>query len=73
MPTVEIFDGIKIEMYVNDRNPPHVHIKYAEHKCILEIQTGNIYAGNLPLRQMKKSHKLCCKSSGVIAYVMEST
>ena len=42
MPTVEIFDGIKIEMYVNDRNPPHVHIKYAKHKCILEIQTGNI-------------------------------
>jgi len=55
MPTVEIFDGIKIEMYVNDRNPPHVHIKYAKHKCILEIQMGNIYAGNLPLRQMKKA------------------
>lgn len=55
MPTIEIFDGIKVEIYGNDHNPPHVHIKYAEHKCILEIQTGNIYAGNLPVKQMKKA------------------
>ena len=55
MPTVILFDGIKIEMFANDHNPPHVHIKYAEHKCLLTIEPTMIYAGSVPVRQLKKS------------------
>lgn len=55
MPTVEVFDGIKIEMYGNDHNPPHVHISYAEYRCLLGIQTRIVYAGRLPVKELRKA------------------
>lgn len=55
MPTVTLFDGIKLEMFANDHNPPHVHIKYAEYKCLLTIQSGTVYAGSMPVKQLRKA------------------
>ncbi|WP_128546542.1 DUF4160 domain-containing protein [Larkinella soli] len=54
MATIELLDGgIKIEMFSNDHNPPHIHVKYAEHKCLIVIQTGEVYSGYLPPRKLK--------------------
>lgn len=55
MPTVILFDGIKIEMFANDHNPPHVHVKYAEHKCLLTLNTIMIYAGSMPVKPLKRA------------------
>ncbi|MEI8347772.1 MAG: DUF4160 domain-containing protein, partial [Pseudomonadota bacterium] len=29
-------------------NPPHIHIKYNEHKALLDIKTLGVLRGNLP-------------------------
>lgn len=55
MPTIILFDGIKLEMFSNDHNPSHVHVKYAEHKCLLTIQTSEIYSGSMPIKPLKKA------------------
>ncbi len=55
MPTIILFDGIKVELFANDHNPPHVHVKYAEHKCLLTIESATVYAGSMPLKPLKKA------------------
>ena len=50
MPEISRFLGIVILMYFDEHNPPHFHVKYNEHKAIMEIKTLNILAGNLPVK-----------------------
>ena len=50
MPEVSRFYGIIIMLYINEHNPPHFHVKYAEHLAEIDIQTLKIIAGNLPKR-----------------------
>jgi hypothetical protein len=43
-------------MYVLDTQKhhlPHVHIRYAEFKAVIEIPSGNFLDGELPGKQMK--------------------
>lgn len=49
MPTISIFFGIVVQMYWNDHNPPHLHALYQGHKAILEIRTGKVIGGTMPL------------------------
>jgi hypothetical protein len=37
-------------MYFEEHNPPHFHVKYNEHRAVMDIQTLNILAGNLPVK-----------------------
>ena len=56
MPTISMFYGILVSMYVLDTQKhhlPHIHIRYAEFKAVIEIPTGIFLAGNLPGKQMK--------------------
>lgn len=57
MPTIEIFDGIKIECFSGDHLPPHVHISFGEYEVLLKIENGEIYKGNLPTKKLKKAVK----------------
>ena len=50
MPEVSRFYGIEIMFYINEHNPPHFHVKYAEHIAEVDIQTLKIIAGSLPKR-----------------------
>lgn len=54
MPTFEIIDGIKINIYNGEHRPPHIHAIYNEYEVLIEIETRNIYAGDLPNKQLKK-------------------
>jgi len=38
MPTISTFYGLVIQMFFNDHAPPHFHVKYVEHKAIIDIQ-----------------------------------
>jgi hypothetical protein len=31
MPTISFFYGILIQMFFDDRAPPHLHVRYGEH------------------------------------------
>jgi hypothetical protein len=48
MPEISKFYGIRIEMFFNDHNPPHFHVKYGEYKGEIDIRTLGILKGWLP-------------------------
>lgn len=54
MPTIDSFDGIKICIYGGDHRPLHFHAIYNEYEIVIEIENGNIQAGDLPNKQLKK-------------------
>ena len=56
MPTISMFYGILVAMYVLDTDKhhhPHIHIRYNEFKAVLRIPDGEVLNGELPNRQMK--------------------
>jgi len=54
MPTIHMIDSIKIDVYGRDHPPPHFHAIYAEQEALIEINTLEIYAGQLPTLQWRK-------------------
>lgn len=54
MPTIDSFDGIKINIYNGDHRPPHIHSVYNEYEVLIVIESIEIYAGYLPKKQLKK-------------------
>ncbi len=52
MPTISTFYGIIIQMYFRDHAPPHFHVKYGEHKAIIDIQSLSLSEGQLPRRAL---------------------
>ena len=55
MPNFDVFDGIKVNIYNGDHLPPHIHALYGNDEVLLVIETGEVYAGWLPARQLKKA------------------
>jgi hypothetical protein len=55
MPTIDTFDGIKINVYNGDHRPPHIHVLYNEYEVLLIIENSKVYAGKLPRPQMNKA------------------
>ena len=37
MPTISVFFGIVISMYVNDHTPPHFHVRHGEFRASVPI------------------------------------
>ncbi|MCL1961317.1 MAG: DUF4160 domain-containing protein [Desulfovibrionaceae bacterium] len=52
MPTISAFYGILIQMFWNDRAPPHFHALYAEHEALIDIRTLDILEGEMPRRAL---------------------
>lgn len=50
MPAICRFFGIVVTMNYNDHAPPHFHVKYAEHRACMEIESLQISEGSLPRR-----------------------
>jgi hypothetical protein len=48
MPTISTFYGLLIQMFFNDHAPPHFHVKYGEHKAIIDIKNLALTDGKLP-------------------------
>jgi len=56
MPVLAMFYGIIVQMFASDderHHLPHVHVRYAEHKASLAIDTGEVLGGSLPAPQMR--------------------
>jgi len=53
MPVIDRFNGIQIHVYNGEHLPPHIHADYNEFEVLIEIISGEIYAGDLPNRQLK--------------------
>lgn len=50
MPEISRFFGIIIRIFFSDHDPPHFHAVYGEHEALIEIETLDLYRGNLPRR-----------------------
>ncbi len=55
MPTISMFYGIIIRMYVapKEHNPPHIHIFYSEHSATVSLENGEILTGDFPPKKLK--------------------
>ena len=58
MPTIDIINGIYINIYNGDHNPPHIHALYNEYEIRINIKTGKLLTGgSMPNGQLKKIAK----------------
>ena len=50
MPTISMFYGILIRMYLGkkEHNPPHIHAFYQKYNAIFNIKTGEKTEGSFP-------------------------
>jgi hypothetical protein len=53
MPRISSFFGIVIEMYYGDHPPPHFHARHGDDRAKIEIASGAVLAGCLPLRGLR--------------------
>lgn len=56
MPVISMFYGIIVSLYFldnNHHNSPHIHAKYAEFEASIDIESGDVLAGELPRRQLR--------------------
>ena len=51
MPRIAEFDGIRLNLYFRDHNPPHVHAVYGEFEALVVIADGSLLSGELPKKQ----------------------
>jgi hypothetical protein len=52
VPEISRFFGIIVAMYYDDHPPAHFHVRYGEHRAILEIEPVAVLAGSLPPRAL---------------------
>ena len=50
MPEISRFLGIVVNMYYDEHNPPHFHVRYNEFRAVVSIRECNILEGTLPGR-----------------------
>jgi len=56
MPVISMFYGIIVQLFFFDTDKhkqPHIHVRYAEFKAVIDISTGEIMDGELPRRQLR--------------------
>ena len=71
MPTVEIIDGIKINIYSNEHPPPHFHVIYGGDEAMIGITSLEILKGSLPNKQFKKITKWAFVHQKALALIFE--
>ncbi|MCU0247595.1 MAG: DUF4160 domain-containing protein [Bryobacter sp.] len=52
MPEISRFFGIVIQMYYDDHEPPHFHVRYSGQRAIVSIETLTILKGQLSPRAL---------------------
>ena len=53
MPIISMFYGIIIRLHLLDNKHQYIHAKYAEFEASVNIEDGEILAGNLPRKQLR--------------------
>jgi hypothetical protein len=53
MPIIAVFNGIIVEIFFEDHDPPHVHAVYSSAKALVRLSDGEIFRGKLPRKQAR--------------------
>lgn len=74
MPTISVFYGITIMMYLRDKehNPPHIHAFYGNEAASFLIEDGKIYEGNFPKRAQKLVKEFVLKNKDALLKMWET-
>lgn len=51
MPEISRFQGITIQMFIKEHNPPHFHAFYDGDVAAFSIDTGQMIQGNFPQKK----------------------
>jgi hypothetical protein len=57
MPIISMFYGIIIRLYLMDHRQhrlPHIHARYGNLEASVSIEDGEVQAGELPRRQLRR-------------------
>lgn len=57
MPSIAEFLGMTFYMYWDEHPPAHFHVKYGGIWASIDIKTGALVDGALPLKKLKKVEK----------------
>jgi hypothetical protein len=57
MPEIARFGNVKLLMFFQDENPPHVHIKGPDFAAKMRISNGDLLAGHVPNRVLKQARR----------------
>jgi hypothetical protein len=52
MPTISVFYGIIIQMYWQDHEPAHFHVRYGGDQAVIAIESVQVMRGRLPSRAL---------------------
>ena len=52
MPEISRFFGIIIQMYYNDHEPPHFHVRYSGQRALIAIEDSSVLGGHLSPRTL---------------------
>lgn len=64
MPTISVFYGIVIRMYLKNKehNPPHIHAFYGDNVAAFYIESGEIFEGVFPKRAQRMVKEFITKN-----------
>jgi hypothetical protein len=48
MPTIAVVDGVKIQMFYEDHDPPHFHAAMGGREMLVTIASLDVIRGSLP-------------------------
>jgi hypothetical protein len=57
MPEIARFGGVKLLMFFQDENPPHVHIKGSDFAAKMRISNGDLLAGDAPDKALRQARR----------------
>jgi hypothetical protein len=55
MPTIVILGNLKIQMFADDHNPPHFHVRTPDSKALVRISDLKLIAGSIDRRDLEKA------------------
>jgi hypothetical protein len=53
MPTISVFYGMLIQMYWQDHEPAHFHVRYGGDQAVIAIESLQVIRGRLPSRAVE--------------------
>lgn len=55
MPTISMFYGIVVRMYLGNKehNPPHFHAYYGEYEVLIDVNKCSVLKGYFPRKQLR--------------------
>jgi hypothetical protein len=74
MPAVSRFYGLVVKMFfrTSEHNPPHIHAVYGEYDGLINIQSGEMFEGDLPARALALVKEWTAKYRTELMHIWET-